>query len=172
MSIRSIALAGLAAFSTAGAQAEGLTWSKFFLFDKTPSAEDHYRLVASPATLHYSYSDNHRRVWMLGAEKQYADGDLVGAAYFSNSFGQDCVTVYRGERLRNWSPYEKLFAQWTAGVMYGYKAPYQDEIPLNFKGFSPIAVLTLGWQFTPKYSAQVNVLGLAGLMFQVSMNLP
>jgi len=33
-------------------------------------------------------------------------------------------------------------------------------------------VLSVGWQFTPAYSAQLNVLGNSALMFQVSMDLP
>lgn len=154
------------------AQAEELTLRKFLLFDKTPDPKDHLRLIASPYTLHFSPSDRHRPVWTIGMEKQYADGDLLGAAYFSNSFGQDSLSVYRGEQYRNWSRYEKLYFQWTAGLMYGYKGEFQDEVPLNFRGFSPVAVASLGWQLTPRYAAQVNLLGFAALMFQVSMTLP
>jgi hypothetical protein len=140
--------------------------------DKPDSPDDSTRIIFSPYTFHYSYSADHRPTWMLGGEKQYADGTVLGAAYFSNSFGQDSATVYRGARLSNWGPYPQLFAQWTAGLMYGYKPPYNDEVPLNFRGFSPVVVLALGWQFTPRYSFQVNALGTAALMFQFSAQMP
>ncbi|MDH5540993.1 MAG: hypothetical protein OEY03_16435 [Rhizobacter sp.] len=172
MSIRSPVLTLIISCCASLAQADELTLRKFLLFDKIPDAQDHVRLVASPYTLHFSPSERHKPVWMIGAEKQYADGDVLGAAYFSNSFGQDSLTVYRGEQIRNWSRFEKLYFQWTAGLMYGYKGEFQDEVPLNFKGFSPVVVVSLGWQFTPKYSVQVNLLGFAAAMVQVSMRLP
>ena len=130
------------------------------------------RVTASPYTLHWSPSPNHRTTWMFGGEKQYANGLVLGVAYFSNSFGQDSAIAYRGRRLTHWSSYDKLYAQWTAGLMYGYKPPYNDEVPLNFRGFSPVAVLSLGWQFTPRYALQLNALGTAAVMFQFSMEMP
>ena len=152
--------------------AQAQTVRKLLFLDNLDGPGDSTRIIASPYTLHWSPSANHRPTWMIGAEKQYAGGVLLGAAYFSNSFGQDSATVYRGERLKNWSPYEKLYAQWTAGLMYGYKPPYNDEVPLNFRGFSPMVVLSLGWQLTPRYAFQVNALGAAAVMFQVSMEMP
>ena len=148
------------------------TVRKILFLDDLDGPGDSTRFVASPYTLHYHPSPNHRPVWMVGGEKQYAGGVLVGAAYFSNSFGQDTVTVYRGERYTNWSWSEKFYTQWTAGIMYGYKAPYADEVPLNLRGFSPMAVLSMGWQFTPRYAVQLNALGTAAIMFQVSMQMP
>jgi hypothetical protein len=148
------------------------TVRKMLFLEGTESPAERTRILASPYTLHWSPSPNHRHTWMFGGEKQYANGLVLGAAYFSNSFGQDSATVYRGERLYNWSSYEKLYAQWTAGLMYGYKPPYQDQVPLNFRGFSPLVVLSLGWQFTPRYALQLNALGTAAVMFQLSMEMP
>lgn len=130
------------------------------------------RYFSSPYTLHYTPSPEHRTVRMFGGEKQYANGEVLGAAVFSNSFGQDSATLYRGARLNNWSSSEKVFAQWTAGLMYGYRPPFDHEVPLNYRGFSPMAVLSLGWQFTPYSALQVNVLGTAALMLQLSMAAP
>ncbi len=109
---------------------------------------------------------------MIGLERQRADGYVWGGTYFSNSFGQPSGYVYGGERLDNWSKYPQLFAQWTAGVLYGYKGEFKDKVPFNHGGFSPGLVLSVGWQFTPAYSAQLNVLGNSALMFQVSLDLP
>jgi hypothetical protein len=132
-----------------------------------------WRLMASPYTIHYSRDPNHRPVWMIGFERERAlDGLLWGACYFSNSFGQPSAMVYGGQRLYDFSPYPQLFAQWTAGVMYGYKGEFQDKVPFNHRGFSPGVVLALGWQFTPQYSLQANVLGNSALMFQFSVDLP
>ncbi len=141
---------------------------------RTPSAEGGtWRLMASPYTIHYSHDPNHRPVWMIGFERErHVDGMLWGACYFSNSFGQPSGMVYGGQRLYDFSPYPQLFAQWTAGVMYGYKGEYQDKVPFNHRGFSPGVVLAIGWQFTPRYSLQANVLGNSALMFQLSIDLP
>ncbi|KNZ32234.1 MAG: hypothetical protein AD742_12865 [Methylibium sp. NZG] len=137
----------------------------------TASPAKHTRIIGSPYTLHWSPSEDHRPTWMLGGEKEYAGGLVLGAAFFSNSFGQESATVYRGRRLTGWSAYDKLYFQWTAGLMYGYKPPYDDEVPVNIRGLSPVAVLSLGWQFTPKYAMQLNALGTAAVMFQFSVEL-
>jgi len=133
---------------------------------------DHWRVVMSPYTIHYSYDANHRYVWSLGAERQLADRRLFGAAYFTNSFGQPSAYVYGGQRLIDFSVYPKLYVQWTAGVLYGYRGDYAHKVPLNHDGFSPGVVLSVGWQFTPTYSLQANVLGNSALMFQLGMDFP
>jgi hypothetical protein len=135
-----------------------------------PTAE-HWRLNFSPYSIHYSHNPEHRPVWMIGLEKQRSDTYVWGATYFSNSFGQDSGYFYGGQRFEQLTKYDALFAQWTAGILYGYKGQYADKVPFNHGGFSPGLVLSLGWQFTPTYSAQLNVLGNSALMFQVSMEL-
>ena len=105
---------------------------------------------------------------MVGLERQNADKVVWGASYFRNSFGQPSGYLYGGKRYDSIFSYDKLFAQWTVGLLYGYKPPYDHKVPLNHNGYSPGAVLSLGWQFTPTYSAQVNVLGNSALMFQFS----
>lgn len=127
--------------------------------------------MISPYTYHYHYSEDHRHVYMIGLEKQHVDGLVLGASWFRNSFGQPSVYVYAGQRLRNFTHLEPLYAQLTAGLLYGYKPPFEDKVPLNHRGYSPGAVLSLGWQFTPRYSAQLNFLGNAALMLQLSADL-
>lgn len=126
--------------------------------------------MASPFSFHYSQDSEHKAVWMVGVERQYDSGWLWGGTYFSNSFGQPSGYIYGGKRLNGWSDYPQLFAQWTAGLLYGYRGEYEDKVPFNHNGFSPGVVLALGWQFTPMYSMQVNVLGNSALMFQFSMD--
>jgi hypothetical protein len=172
MKIHLLVISCIVACVAPPAQAQMETVRKILFLDNLEGPGDSTRFFASPYTLHYHYSPNHRPTWMVGGEKQYGNGTLLGAAYFSNSFGQDSATIYRGERLKNWSSFEQLYAQWSAGLMYGYKPPYNDEVPLNFRGFSPMVVLALGWQLTPRYSMQLNALGTAAVMFQFSMEMP
>jgi len=132
---------------------------------------DHWRLIASPYVYHYTDKPEHRPIYMLGVERQRRDGWVWGGAYFSNSFGQPSGFAYVGKRFVNFSRHDKLFAQWSAGVLYGYKPPYENEVPLNSHGFAPGVVLSLGWQFTPQFSIQLNQVGTAGMMFQLSIDL-
>jgi hypothetical protein len=127
-----------------------------------------WRLMYAPFTYHYSRDPDHRYVWMIGLEREGPTNVVAGLTYFSNSFGQPSTYAYVGQRLTGFSDYDKLFAQWTAGLIYGYKAPFDDKVPLNYKGFSPGLVLTVGWELTPTWSTQVNVLGNSALMFQLS----
>ena len=129
---------------------------------------DIWRVMVSPYTLHYSYSPDHRAVYMVGVEHQRADGLVLGGSYFSNSFGQPSAYVYAGWRFNKFSPWEPLFAEVTGGLLYGYKPPFEDKVPFNHNGFSPGAVLSVGWQFTPMFSGQLNFLGNSALMFQLS----
>ncbi len=132
---------------------------------------DYWRLMASPYTIHYGWDPEHEPVYMIGLERQRNDGWVWGGTYFSNSFGQPSGYVYVGEKVIGFSPIDKLFFQWTAGVMYGYKYPYRDKVPLNYGGFSPGVTASLGWQFTREFSVQAIALGTAGLMFQVAFDL-
>ena len=127
-----------------------------------------WRLGMSPYTYHWSRDPDHRDVYMIGLERQGADKVVWGGSYFRNSFGQPSGYLYGGKRYDSIFSYDKLFAQWTVGLLYGYKPPYDHKVPLNHNGFSPGAVVSLGWQFTPMWSAQVNVLGNSALMFQLS----
>jgi hypothetical protein len=137
-----------------------------------PSA-DYWRLMGSPYTAHYHKDDNgdHEPIYMIGLERQRSDGWVWGGTYFSNSFGQPSGYVYVGEKVIQFSRWDKLFFQWTAGILYGYKYPYEDKVPFNYNGFSPGATVSLGWQFTREFSMQAIALGTAGMMFQFAIDL-
>lgn len=106
---------------------------------------------------------------MLGLERRRADGLLVGGTAFRNSFGQPSSYVYVGQRFDRLAGIEPLFADVTGGLLYGYKPPYDHKVPLNYRGFSPGLVPSLGWKITPTAAAQLNFLGTAALMFQFSV---
>ena len=130
-----------------------------------------WRVLASPYTRHYTFSEEHVKVYSLGVERQRADGLVFGGVYFRNSFGQPSAYLSAGQRFSGIANVEPLYVQVSGGLLYGYKEPYQNKVPLNYKGFSPGAVLAVGWQFTPAYSAQLNFLGNSALMLQFSFDI-
>jgi len=131
-----------------------------------------WRFVFSPFALHYSGDSNHKPVVLIGAERERPDGIVWGGSLFSNSFGQPSAYVFGGQRLYHWSSWDPLFAEWSAGLLYGYVGQYKNKVPLNYKGFSPGIVAGLGWQFSPVIAGQLNLLGTSGLMFQISIDVP
>lgn len=132
----------------------------------------HWRLAIAPFAVHFNYSDEHRYVWGIGAERQYDDNWLAGASFFSNSFGQPSAYAYFGHRNYGLFDRPPLFFQWSAGLMYGYKGKYEDKVPLNVNGFSPALLVGLGWQFDKQSSAAIHLLGDAGLLLQLSYDFP
>ena len=131
-----------------------------------------WRVAFSPYALHFSGDANHKPVVLLGLERERADGIVLGGTVFSNSFGQPSAYVYGGQRLYRWSPWDPLYAEWSAGLLYGYVGQYKDKVPLNYHGFSPGLTAGIGWQFTPNLAGEIHLLGNSGLLFSVSVDLP
>jgi hypothetical protein len=131
--------------------------------------EARIRWQFSPYTLHYTQDDKHKDVLMVGLEREHANAKLDGFTLFTNSFGQPTIYVYPWGRVyRPLSGHEQLSFKWTAGLLYGYKDPYEDKVPLNYGGFSPAIIPAIAYEFKSGWSAQVNFLGTAALMFQLS----
>jgi hypothetical protein len=127
------------------------------------------RFIISPYALHYSRSPEHRHVWLIGMEQESPDKSIRGAAYFSNSFGQDSVYIFPwGGRYDNLFGASGLYAKWSAGLLYGYKKPYEDKVPFNHRGFSPGIIPVLGYQFSNRLGAEMQFLGTAGVMFSMT----
>jgi opacity protein-like surface antigen len=132
------------------------------------NAAKDWRLMLSPLTLHFNYDPDHRYVYMLGLERQYPSGVVVGGAYFRNSFGQPSGYAFGGYRFNHVAGYDPFFVEVTGGLIYGYVAPFNHKVPFDVEWFAPGAVASAGLQLTPTFSTQVNLLGLAAVMFQVS----
>ena len=126
----------------------------------------------APYALHFSGDSNHKPVVLLGLERERPDGIIWGGSVFSNSFGQPSAYVFGGQRLYGWSRWEPLYAEWSAGLLYGYVVQYKNKVPLNYKGFSPGITAGIGWQFTPTFAGQIHLLGNSGLLFSISADLP
>jgi hypothetical protein len=166
MTCRAIALAGLSLY-TCHCLADSPAPSQ-----ATSETAPHWRVYASPLTIHFSSSPDHRAVYSLGVERQYPDGFLFGAAAFRNSFGQPSAYAYGGYRLEApFSSVPELFLQASAGILYGYKEPYENKVPFNHHGVSPGAVVAVGWEFTRAFSAQINILGDSAFQLQLSFDL-
>jgi len=124
----------------------------------------------SPLTYHYSQDPEHKPVVMIGLEREHPHGDIDGLALFTNSFGQPTAYWYPwGQSYQDIAGVTGLSVKWTAGLLYGYRAPYESKVPLNFRGLSPALIPAVAYEIKPGYSAQINFLGTAGLMFQFSV---
>ena len=111
----------------------------------------------------------HAYVWLLQAEKQLDERQLAGLALFNNSFGQFTQYLYYGWRFQPLDSAPGFYAKLTGGLIHGYREPYHKKIPFNHSsGWGVTAIPAVGYQFTPQWSGQVNILGKAGLMFQVN----
>ncbi|HRI17093.1 MAG TPA: ABC transporter ATP-binding protein [Burkholderiaceae bacterium] len=129
------------------------------------SALEGLELSLSPFTYHFHPSDEHEYVYQIGLLKRLKDNWIVGAAYFSNSFGQPSGYVYVGQRYENFTDFERWYLQWNVGVLYGYVGEYKDKVPFNYKGFSPGFVPSIGYKFTDKIYGELDLLGNSALMF-------
>ena len=127
-----------------------------------------WRLGVAPFSHHYRYSAEHRYVWAVAGEWQTPDDWLAGASYFRNSFGQPSAYLYAGKRFPGLLEQPALFAQVSAGLLYGYRGQYQRKVPLNYNGFSPGALVSMGWQFDKTSSVTLHLLGDAGFMVQLA----
>lgn len=122
-------------------------------------------LSLSPYTHHWRYSPDHRPVFLAALEQRLKHDRFCGVALFRNSFGQPATYVYAGQQWDGVLNQAKLFTKVSAGLIYGYKGQYQHKIPFNDYGIAPAIIPSLGWQINPQESAQVMVLGTAGLLF-------
>jgi hypothetical protein len=122
-------------------------------------------LSVSPYTYHFHPSDEHEYVYAIGLIKRLKDNWIAGGSYFSNSFGQPSGYVYIGQRYENFPGFEKWYLQWNIGILYGYVGEYKDKVPLNYKGFSPGAVPSIGYKFSDRVYGELDLLGNSGLMF-------
>lgn len=143
------------------------------------SALSGWTFSASPYTYHFNRAEKendfepdnikHSYVWLVGAEKRLSERNFAGFVWFSNSFGQPTQYLYYGWRFEPISSLPKLFLKVSAGVIHGYKEPYHKKIPFNSKnGWGVTAIPAVGWQFSPEWSAQVDLLGTAAVMFQLN----
>jgi hypothetical protein len=140
------------------------------------AANPFWELVIAPYALHWSSSSEHKHVYLLGIERNQpgapswsaADATTWGLSVFSNSFGQPSAYAYLGYRWDDLFGHPDLYLKVSGGILYGYKEPYENKVPLNHNGFSPAIIPSIGYRLTPRDALQIGVLGTAGLVFAYS----
>lgn len=129
-------------------------------------------MSGSSYTHHFKHSSNHHSVRSVGFEWSDSGAGIAGLTLFTNSFGQPSAYWYPwGAELDGRGPWQDGFVKWSAGLLYGYRAPYNKKVPFNYQGFSPGAIVAAGYRLTPRFSTQVNLLGDSGLMLQFNVRL-
>lgn len=137
----------------------------FLSVQGAPEPAHRGEITFSPYTLHWSRSPEHKQVVLVALDEQLPGNRLCGMSLFSNSFGQPSAYVYAGQQFNSVLGVPQLFIKLTAGILYGYVAPYENKVPLNHNGFSPAFIPAIGYQLNTHDSVQLKVLGNAGLMF-------
>jgi hypothetical protein len=172
IALKLMVLLGVSCFSFQSLADEKFSWnpcpdasSSADADDKVANNPPSWNLLLSPYTHHWRYNPDHKHVFLAALEKRLPHDRFCGAAFFSNSFGQPSTYVYAGKQWDGVLDQHKLFTKVSVGLIYGYKGPYQHKIPFNDYGVAPAIIPSLGWHFTPQESAQVMVLGTAGLLF-------
>lgn len=165
--MRCLASILLAMFILIGGEAPAMAQQR----ESSPEPRNSFYLLASPYSYHFSHSPEHKDVYMLGLERIRDRREVAGFVFFSNSFGQPSTFIYPWGRVYEglWSFAPRWYFKWAAGLLYGYKEPYENKVPMNYNGFSPGFILAIGRPVTEDLSVQVNLLGNSGLMFQAAV---
>lgn len=134
---------------------------------REPAGRHDYWSFASPFTHHWSDENaaDHKAAYALSLNRQLSDDRFCGFSLFRNSFGQPSAYAYTGwSWAQPWPAYPKVYANVTAGIIYGYVGEFKDKVPLNVGGFSPVVIPSVGYRLTPQLGLEVQVLGTAAVM--------
>ena len=122
-------------------------------------------LTISPFTYHWTHNPEHKNVVLVGIDSHLKGDRFCGLALFTNSFGQGSAYGYVGQQWNGIFGNPNLFTKVSAGLIYGYRGQYKNKIPFNNLGIAPAIIPSIGYAFSPKDSAQIFLLGIAGLNF-------
>ncbi len=157
----------LTAFFAGPALAEKNPGSQWLGKLKSLKAEETY-VYTSLYTTHYDPEPDHVNDQnMLGFENGLGGVRLWGLAIFDNSFGQESQYLYLGQKWRAFES-DQWYYKLTAGLLHGYKEPYDDKIPLNDLGVAPAIVPALGYR-NKSFFAEFSQLGLAAGLITVGV---
>ena len=125
----------------------------------------------SPYSIHFNEGPEHTgHPWLVGAEWQDKSRWLAGYAYFNNSFDQKCHYLYGGYTFSLGETFKNWYIKVTGGLLYGYKEPFEDKLPVNYNGLAPVIIPGVGYKYD-RFNVQVNFLGANGLMFTLGYDL-
>jgi hypothetical protein len=121
-------------------------------------------LTVSPYTHHWTPSKEHKNVQLLALDRRTQGNGFCGLAVFTNSFGQPSLYAYAGQQWNGILQSPRLFTKVSFGLIHGYKGKHKNAIGANQLGVAPAIIPSLGYAFTPQDSAQVFLLGTAGVL--------
>ncbi len=128
-------------------------------------------LQFGPYVHHWDRDPEHNNTpAMVGLEYMAPSRWLAGASFLRNSFDQPTEYYYAGKRWDLDGISSNLYVKVTAGALLGYTGRYEDKIPFNHKGTAFAVIPALGYQ-VDRYSAQVALLGTAGVLFTFGVDL-
>jgi len=142
-----------------------------------PWRTDRFYFQTSIYTGHFNPSDDHvNHSYLVNPEYRFSeswlDGQwIAGAGFFSNSFGQASQYVYGGLLWRPFVEAQPLYFKLTAGLLHGYKAPYDEKIPFNKYGVAPAILPSMGYCYV-RYCSELIIFGTAGLMVTLGVTVP
>ena len=137
-----------------------------------PWRTDRFYLATSVYTWHYNYSPEHNdHQHLIQGEWNATEHWLAGLALFDNSFGQPTQYLYGGYRFRPFDNLQPLYLKLTAGLVHGYKDPYQNKIPLNKAGIAPAIIPSVGYCLN-RFCSEIVLFGAAGAMVTVGITIP
>jgi hypothetical protein len=114
-------------------------------------------------------TDHNQYPRLFGLEYESAGNWLVGGLAFRNSYYQNSAFVYGGKR---WflDEDQHVYAKLAVGLVYGYKDPYADKLPVNYNGYGLGIAPVLGYQFK-RANAQLVFLGVSAIVITVGYDL-
>ena len=123
-----------------------------------------------PYVTHFHASELHNNTpWLIGLEWQSRNRMLLGASAFRNSFEQPSQYAYGGKKWFLDRSKDTVYLKLTAGVLHGYKAPFDDRIPYNHHGTAFVVLPALGYQYGD-FNTQAVLLGTNGVLFTFGFN--
>jgi hypothetical protein len=137
-----------------------------------PWRTDRFYLETSLYTHHFHYDAAHvdKQKLILG-EWNITEQWLVGASFFDNSFGQPTQYVYGGWRYRPFEQFQPFYIKLSAGLVHGYKDPYQNKIPFNHSGVAPGIVPSVGYCIS-RFCSELILFGGAGMLITLGVTIP
>lgn len=125
-------------------------------------------LTIAPVVYHWRDDPAHKYAFVISVEQHLDRQRLVGLALFRNSFGQPSAYAYAGYHWHNFLGEPNLSLKVSAGIIYGYTGEYADKVPLNWEGFSPGIIPSLGYKIGANGSVNLMLLGTAGVVIGYS----
>jgi hypothetical protein len=142
-----------------------------------PWRTDRFYLQTSLYTVHFHPDPNHvNQQNLINVDYRFDSHKwggqwLAGVAIFDNSFGQPSQYVYGGWLARPFESAQPFYFKITAGVLNGYKPPYDNKIPFNDSGVAPGIVPSFGYCYH-RFCSELVLFGTAGAMLTLGATLP